>query len=173
MTAYRKFQNLKIDHSAIGMDQNVSDITYFCTPVGAEVIGRAGVDGIHYCLIEGFGELVFAVSPAALPGEYVHPIARSFEDLLKLLLACGSMDAIEQAYMWKEELFNQYIMDNQPNENQKSAMHVIADAFHIAPIENPYDYIKELQAGFDYNGMAYELCHYDLYNLSGAGGLYF
>ncbi len=119
MTAYQKFQKLHIDHSAIGMDQNISDANYLCTPIGAEVIGRAGVEGIHYCFIKGFGEMVFAVSPAALPGEYVHPVARSFEDLQRLLLTCGSMDAIEQAYMWDKELFDQYIMDNQPNEIKK------------------------------------------------------
>ena len=155
MTAYQKFQKLHIDHSAIGMDLNISDVKYFCTPVGAEVIGRAGVEGIHYCFIEGFGEMVFAVSPAALPGEYVHPVAKSFEDLLRLLLACGGMGAIEQAYMWDKELFDQYLMDNQPNENQKSMMRVIKDAFQIIPMEEPYAYIKNLQMSFDYGRLVF------------------
>ena len=43
--------------------------------------------------------MVFSISPSAFPGENVHPIAKNFEDLLRLLLACGSMDAIEQTYM--------------------------------------------------------------------------
>ncbi len=162
MTGYQKFQKLNIDHSAIGMDQNISDVNYFCTPIGAEMIGWAGVEGIHYCFIKGFGEMVFAVSPAAFPGEYVHPVARSFEDLLRLLLTCGSMDAIEQAYMWDKELFDQYIMVNQPNENQKSMMRVIKDAFQIIPMEEPYVYIKDLQTGFDYGKLVFPKEYYEM-----------
>ncbi len=125
VTTYHKFQKLNIDHSVIDLDQNISDVNYFCTPVGAKVIGEAGVDGIHYCFIEGFDEMVFAISPSSFPGENVHPIAKNFEDLLRLLLACGSMDAIEQTYMWDEELFEQYIMDNKPDEKQCAVMDII------------------------------------------------
>ncbi len=99
MNAYQKFRELNIDHATIGLDQNISDVNYFCTPIGAKVIGEAGVDGISYCFIKGFDEMVFAIGPSGLPGENVHPIANNFEDLLRLLLACGSMDAIEQTYM--------------------------------------------------------------------------
>lgn len=162
MKIYREFQRLNIDHSTIGMDQNVSDTNYFCTPVGAEVIGRTGVDGIHYCFIEGFEDMVFAVSPESLPGEYVHPIAKNFEDLLRLLLACGSMDAIEQTYMWDEELFDQYLMDNQPDENQRFVLSVIKNAFQITPMEEPYSYIKEIQETFDYNKLVFSEEYYEI-----------
>ena len=39
-------------------------------------------------------------------------------------------------------MFDQYLMDNQPNENQKSMMRVIKNAFQIIPMEEPYAYIK-------------------------------
>ena len=109
MNLYQQFKKLNIDHSAIGLEQCDTYAPYFCTPKGAKVIGWAGVDGIHYCFVKGFGEMVFAVSPANLPGEYVYPIARSFEDMLSLLLASGSMDAIEQAHMWDEATFDGYM----------------------------------------------------------------
>lgn len=64
MIAYQRFQKLNIDHSVIGLDQNISDVNYSCTPVGVKVIGEAGVDGIHYCFIKGFGEMIFAISPS-------------------------------------------------------------------------------------------------------------
>lgn len=74
MTLYQKFKNLKIDHAAIGLrQQKANDTTYFCTPEGAQIIGWGGVDGIHYCFIRGFGEMVFAVNPSNAPGDYVHP----------------------------------------------------------------------------------------------------
>lgn len=162
MTTYHKFQKLKIDHSVIGLDQNISDVNYFCTPVGAKVIGEAGVDGIYYCFINGFGEMIFAISPSDLPGENVHPIAKNFEDLLRLLLACGSMDAIEQTYMWDEELFEQYIMDNKPSEKQQVIMDVIKEEFHIIPMEQPFFYIKDLQASFDYRRLEFSEEYYEL-----------
>ena len=109
MNLYQQFKKLNIDHSAIGLEQCDTYAPYFCTPKDAKVIGSAGVDGIHYCFVKGFAEMVFTVSPANLPGEYVHPIARSFGDMLSLLLACGSMDAIEQAHMWDETTFDGYV----------------------------------------------------------------
>ncbi len=162
MIAYQKFKELNIDHSAIGLGQNISYTDYFCTPIGAEIIAEAGVEGIHYCIIKGFEQMVFAVSPSALPGENVHPIAKNFEDLLKLLLACGSMDAIEQTYMWDEELFNQYLMDNQPGSKQCAIIDVIKETFHIAPMDNPFAYIKELQKSFDYSKLQFSEEYYGL-----------
>ena len=90
MTTYQKFKKLNIRHSAIGLEQSDTDVTYYCTPRDAAIIGWAGVDGIHYCTIPEFGEMIFAVSPMNF-GDCVHPIAHSFEDLLRLLLSCGSI----------------------------------------------------------------------------------
>lgn len=77
------------------MERRTENTAYFCTPKGAAIIGWAGVDGIHYCFVDGFGETVFAVSPMNV-GDYVHPVARNFEDLLRLLLSCVDMAALEQ-----------------------------------------------------------------------------
>lgn len=63
MTTYQKFKKLNIRHSAIGLEQSDTDVTYYCTPRDAAIIGWAGVDGIHYCTIPEFGEMIFAVSP--------------------------------------------------------------------------------------------------------------
>ena len=54
MIAYQKFKELNIDHPALGLDQNISYTDYFCTPIGAEIIAEAGVEGIHYCFINLF-----------------------------------------------------------------------------------------------------------------------
>ena len=92
MNTYHKFKQLNIDFSSIGLEQSDADVTYYCTPKGAEIIGWAGVDGIHYCTIPEFGEMIFAVSPMNF-GDCVHPIAWNFEDLLRLLLSCTDMAA--------------------------------------------------------------------------------
>ena len=56
MTTYQKFKKLNIRHSAIGLEQSDTDVTYYCTPRDAAIIGWAGVDGIHYCTIPEFGQ---------------------------------------------------------------------------------------------------------------------
>ena len=82
MNTYKKFCGLNIDRAAIGLGKSVYDLEYFCTPVGAEVIGYEGVDGIHYCFIPGYEDIVFAVNPMPAVDEYVYPLAKNFEDFL-------------------------------------------------------------------------------------------
>ena len=162
MTLYQKFREMDLDRSVLGWNQSETNTPYFCTPKGARIIGWAGVDGIHYCLIRGFGEMVFAVNPSGLPGEYVHPIAHSFEDLLRLLLACGTLDALEQAHGWSEAQFQNYLAKNQPSAKHKAVLDTLRDRFSISPMEQPYAYIKELQTAFDYGKIPYSPEYYDL-----------
>ena len=42
MTTYQKFKKLNIRHSAIGLEQSDTDVTYYCTPRDAAIIGWAG-----------------------------------------------------------------------------------------------------------------------------------
>ena len=90
MNYLNSYLRSKLDLSNIGFQRGEKWSNYFCTPVLSKVIGWAGVDGIHFCITKGFDEIIFAVSPENLPGEYVHPVARNFEDFLRLLLACYS-----------------------------------------------------------------------------------
>ena len=94
MSLFDRFRALPVDFDALGLSQSRTAGDYFCTPLGAEIIGWAGLDGIHYCFVPGFGETVFAVSPINPLGENVHAIARSFADLLRLLLACGDISPL-------------------------------------------------------------------------------
>ena len=95
MEALKQYLNSELDLSVLGLHRSSEEGEYFCTPLGARVIGWAGVDGIYYCTIEGQSETIFAVSPMNF-GDYIHPIAESFEVLLRMLLSCHSMDGIEQ-----------------------------------------------------------------------------
>ena len=106
MTFYERFRQQGIDSSQLGLLPADDSGRYFCTPRGAEIIGRAGVDGVHYCFVAGYGEMVFSVTPMNLPGEYVHPLARTFEDFLRLLLSCNSLDVMEQAYRMDRAAFD-------------------------------------------------------------------
>lgn len=160
MTVYQKFKKLKINHSAIGLEQSDTNALYYCTPKDAEVIGWAGVDGIHYCTIPEFGEMIFAVSPMNF-GDCVHPIAQSFEELLRLLLSGASMDALEQCYAWDEEQFKAFMMDGSVTKEQRSVLDTIRKEFNLEPIENAFAYVKELQSGFNLSLIPYTEDYYD------------
>lgn len=161
MTLYEKFRRLKIDFSAIGLEKGSGRSDYFCTPKGARIIGWEGVDGIHYCFLKDFGEMVFSVNPMGMQGDYVHPLARNFEDFLRLLLACGSVSALERAHAWTKEQFDNFLQENRPETERGTALDAIASAFCLLPMEEPFAYLKKLQEGFDYGKIPYRADYFE------------
>lgn len=134
-TTYERYLKLNLDGSRVGLERGESESSYFCTPKGAKVIGWAGVDGIHYCFVRGFGEMVFAVSPMNTPANYVHPVARDFMDFLRLLLACGDAAALEQVYCWDQAQFDAFLQDNPLTGEQQAVLDVIREKLLLAPME--------------------------------------
>ena len=161
MTLYNKFKALDIDLSWLDLEQGDATGGYFCTPRGARVIGWAGVDGIHFCFVKGFGEMVFSVSPSNLPGEYVHPLARSFEDFLRLVLACGGTAAVEQAWMWSREQFDAFLVEDAPDGERQAVLDALRDKLSLTPMDDPWGYIKGVQSSFDYGKIPFPKEYYD------------
>ena len=162
MTIYQEFLRLGISLASVGIETGNDEVLYFCTPKGASIIGWAGADGIHYCFIRGFGEMVFAVSPMNTAPEFVHPLAENFTDFLRLLLACGDAVALEQAWMWDKAQFESYLKENPATENQKETLAEIAEKMKLTAIEKPWEYIKSLQSSFDYSKIKYTEEYYDI-----------
>ncbi len=161
MKIFDTFRKLKIDFSQLALEQRSSGENYFCTPRGAKIIGWAGMDGIHCCFVKGFGEMVFAVNPSNMPGTYVHPLARTFEDFLRLILACG-LDAAEQSWMWNRGEFDAFLETYPPTPEQRIALNGLQDGMGLTPIDDPYGYIREVQSGFDYEKIPYTKAYYAL-----------
>ena len=88
---YQKFLRKHLDLSSLSVMRREDNDPYFCTPKGASIFGWAGVDGIHFCFVRGFGETVFAVSPMNGGKDCVHVIARDFSDFLRLLLVIPAL----------------------------------------------------------------------------------
>lgn len=149
MTLYQKFRDLDVEFGFIGLQFSDEPAEYFCTPKGEKVIGETGVDGIQFCFVEDFGEMVFAVNPFDALGSYVRPVARNFAEFLGLILTCGRVDAIEQAHLWNQERFQWYLRGNKPGEMQIPVLDKISKLPGVAAIESPYEYIKEVQSNFD------------------------
>ncbi|MBR6800345.1 MAG: hypothetical protein IKM61_01150 [Eubacteriaceae bacterium] len=162
MDTFEKYMNLDIDASLIGLERGSEDGGYFCTPVGAKVFGRES--GIHYCFIEGYGDMVFAVNPMPWKDDYVYPLAENFRDLLKLILYAGSITVIEQIVWFSKEQFEMFIKseDNKFVIGQAEVLDVIRKEFNISPVSDAYDYVKALQKDFDDSKIKYTDEYYDI-----------
>jgi len=149
MALYEKYKKLNIDGSRIGLERGSEIGGYFCTPKGARVIGWD--NGIHYCFIRGYGEMVFAVNPETGADKYVYPLAESFEDFLRLILACGHTAPVEQIIMWTEEQFKEFLTSdyNAFMQGQQEVLDTITEKLKLEPMAAPYQYVKQLQAQFD------------------------
>lgn len=153
---YAEFKKMHIDLGALGAEGGRNAVRYTCTPRGAEIFGWAGVDGIHFCTVKGYGETVFSVSPMNPGRSCVQPLARDMGDFLRLLLACGDTAALEQAYMWDEEQFNAFLRENAPTEEQRAVMEEIAARCDLTPMERPWQYLKTVREETDLSHLRFE-----------------
>lgn len=160
-TTYKKYLKLNVSGSHIGLEEGKNETHYFCTPKGARIIGWAGVDGIHFCFVRGFGEMVFAVSPMNTPGSFVHPLAQNFKDFLRLLLACSHTAALEQAWCWDQAQFDGFLRENVPTDEQSAVLNIIQEKLSLTPMEQPFAYIKAVQDGVDESCIKYTEDYYD------------
>ena len=149
MGLYEKYCRAPVDFEALGLARQPRRSDYLCTPKGARIIGWAGVDGIHYCFLKDFGEMVFAISPSNCMGQQVHPVARSFADFLSLLTASRGLDAVEQAWGWSEEDFHRYVEAQSCTAEREAALEEITRRFGVEAMAEPWHYIRELQDSFD------------------------
>ena len=153
---YTEFKRMHIDLGALGAEGGRNAVRYTCTPKGAKIFGWAGVDGIHFCTIKGFGETIFSVSPMNPGQDCVQPLARDMGDFLRLLLACGDTAALEQAWMWDEAQFEAFLRENPPTEAQRAVMREIAEKCGLTPMERPWRYLKEVREETDCTGLRFE-----------------
>ena len=160
MKALEQYLRSDLDLSVLGLSRGSEEGGYFCTPLGARVIGWAGVDGIHYCTIEGQGETIFAVSPMNF-GDYIHPIAESFDVLLRMLLSCHSMDALEQCYAWAKDQFDAFLIDYPATAEIQEKQNQIREIFQLEPMEDVFGYIKQFQNNYDLSAIRYSEEYYE------------
>lgn len=162
MNYLNSYLRSKLDLSNIGFMRGEKESGYFCTPILSRVIGWAGVDGIHFCTTKGFEEMIFAVSPSNCSGEYVHPVAKNFEDFLRLLLACSDTAAIEQCWFMDREVFETFLTENKPTPEGQKCLDAIQKKYKLTPMEDPFAYIHALQEEFDYDALVFPPEYYEL-----------
>lgn len=160
---YSRFLKLNISLEPLGiLPWGQNDETCFCTPAGAHPIGRTGVDGVHYCFVQGYGSTVFAVSPSNEPGEYVHPVARSFEEFLGLLAACRGEAALEQSWMWDRAEFEGFLKEDEPDPGWQETVKALEDGLGVTPEQDPWACLQEIRAEVDCTGLCLPAEHEEL-----------
>lgn len=169
-----RFCALNIDFEAIGlMEPGVEQAPYFCTPVGAEHVGRVGADGIHFILLPG-DERVFCVDPSmGEPGTYVLPVGADFREFLSFLLFCGDAGPIAQIFWLEEPRFRRLLREDGQARwpgceaffaKKHQALEGIAAAFGVKAAD-PYERVKALQAAFDPVCLQFSHEYYDVLGL--------
>lgn len=153
---HKKFQELKVDTSYIGLARE-NNPKYFCTPVGATIIGWD--NGIHYVFINGFDEMVFVVNPDTCCDYYVYPLANNFYDFLCLILAVKNTNILQQIIQWDKQQYLDFIASREEVEyaSKKEVIEVL-DAIHsmgVLPMESPFEYEKKIQTEFQYARIVY------------------
>ena len=146
MGFYRDFHRNNIDLKPLGVVEEPARTRYFCSPRGATVIGTADNSGIHYCFVKDYDEMVFEIGTQDSQSGYVHAIARDFKDFLRLLLACGSPEALSGIYRAARQDFERLRVA------PDSAVAAALAELDITPMEDPFDYVSTLRREFDSKG---------------------
>ena len=151
MKLYQKFRNSSLDTSPLGIvsGSNVSGSVY--TPAGSRIVAWVNGTDVHFCQVEGFGETVFSVDPAAPPGDCIHPVAHSLPDLIVLVAIFNDASLIYQAYQWSRCRFQEQIAAIKPGIKMQSVLRALQNTYHPTAISDPYGYILSIQQSFDYS----------------------
>lgn len=160
------FVKLAESTSLIGL--NLSNGTdYFCVPLGAKIFAELEVDGIQFCFIDGFREMVFVISPEAVNEKFVNPVSNNFEDFIALILACKNANPIEQIYWQSKEQFMSFLKEDIRNTTpeQEKVLTKIQSELNVLPIETPYDYVRNIQTNFEYSQFKFTDEYYDVLGL--------
>lgn len=165
-TLLERYKELNIDGSLICLEKVTDICAYFCYPTNARAIGFEG--NIMYCFIEPYGDMVFACNPDSCADVFVYPLAKNFEDFLRLILACGSANPIEQIVWMDKDKFKKHLKEEEAvrTEKQKMLLSYLENKLDISPIENPYEYVKEVQSRFDNRGIEYDNEYYELLGIA-------
>lgn len=161
-TVYEKYVTLPIDKGLLCLEPGKITTPYFCYPINAEPIGFEGC--ILYCFLPEYGEMVFACNPESCAEQNVYPLAANFEDFIRLILACGTANPVEQIVWMNREQFDEHIANEKMilTEKQKEAGSLLQQRLGLLPMDDPFEYVKSIQKEFDNSRIQYSDEYYDV-----------
>lgn len=147
---YQKFRRSSLDITPLGLVTGADKSDSVYTPARARIVAWSRDLSCHFCQVEGFGGMVFAVDPSAPPGDCVHPVAKDMADLIGLLYACADASLIARAYRLSSYLFEAQRGSIRRDARMKAVLRALQNNFHPPVIDDPYGYITAVQQGFAY-----------------------
>ena len=154
-TVYEKYLALPIDKGLLCLERGDITAPYFCYPVDAEPIGFEGC--IMYCFLPEYGDMVFACNPESCADIIVYPLAANFEDFIRLILACGTANPVEQIVWMDKSKFEEHMANEEKilTDEQKAAVQQLQRILGLLPMENSFEYVKAIQKDFDGSKIRY------------------
>lgn len=153
----------KLDLSPIGLNPADNSVRYYCTPVDADIFARGGVDGIHYCTIPAYGDMVFCVDPSGCHEPEVFPVAESMEYLVRELLAGGDMWNLVEADTFCDETEFQTNVDTAlMEEDVQATLALLKEATGLEPVLNLYEPLLLLRQNLDYSHIQFSEEYWEL-----------
>ena len=161
-TIYEKYMSLPIDKGLLCLEHGDITTPYFCYPVNAKPIGFEGC--ILYCFLPEYGEMVFACNPESCADQNVYPLAATFKDFIRLILACGTVNPVEQIVWMDKNKFEEHMASEAKilTNEQKIAVQQLQRELSLLPMENPFEYVKEIQKNFDGSKIQYSDEYYEV-----------
>ena len=95
---------------------------------------------------------------------YVEPIAHTFEEFLSLILFCKDASLLEQICYVMEGHFCESVKDVRESDCsiQDSVLDILRSEFEIEARSDTYQYVKILQAAFDYTTIPFSDEYYEV-----------
>ena len=161
-TIYETYLSLPIDKGLLCLAHGDITAPYFCYPVNAKPIGFEGC--ILYCFLPEYGEMVFACNPESCADQNVYPLAATFKDFIRLILACGTVNPVEQIVWMDKNKFEEHMASEAKilTNEQKIAVQQLQRELSLLPMENPFEYVKEIQKNFDGSKIQYSDEYYEV-----------
>ena len=161
---------LPIDKGLLCLEYGDIAEPYFCYPVNAKPIGFEGC--ILYCFLPEYGEMVFACNPESCVDQNVYPLAANFEDFIRLILACGTANPLEQIVWMDKNKFEEHMANEEKilTDEQRTAAQQLQRALSLLPIENPFEYVKSIQKDFDGSKIQYSDEYYEVTGIENPKG---
>ena len=165
---FELYSKLDIDSSLICLEKpSEHNLPYFCYPENAKAIGFEGT--IMYCFIEPYGDMVFACNPESCTDSFVYPLAKTFEDFLRLIITCGSANPVEQVVWMSRDQFNEHLRNTKAifTDRHTRLLAQLKSELNLSPVNDPYGYVKEIQKNFDYSKIKYSEKYYEVTGYDG------
>lgn len=136
MNLLERVKRIRGAEEALGLTLTSNDHMGAHLPEGSRLLGYS--DQTYFCYIEGYMETVFAVDDKAEHEWCVWPVAYSFREFIRLILACGCAELSAQSARLSENEYERQL-DLQWRRPHPDLIR-LQDELSLTPIQNPFAY---------------------------------